>query len=149
MASQALSTLMKFFPMAKSTSTLQKVRLDKWLWAARFFKTRALAKAAIEGGKVHINGQRAKPSKDLVSGETLCIRQRWDEKTVTVTELSDQRRGAPEAEKLYSETTESVALREKHTAERKAANDSMLPHDRRPTKKQRRQIHRFKEDNQA
>jgi len=135
--------------MAKSTPTLQKVRLDKWLWAARFFKTRALAKAAIEGGKVHINSQRAKPSKDLISGETLCIRQRWDEKTVTVLEVSDQRRGAPEAEKLYKETLESIALREKHTAERKAANCSLLPHDKRPTKKQRRQIHRFKEDNQS
>ena len=140
---------MKFSPMAKPTSTLQKVRLDKWLWAARFFKTRALAKTAIEGGKVHMNGQRTKPSKDLISGETLCIRQRWDEKTVTVIELSDQRRSAPEAEKLYNETPESMTLREKHTAERKATNDSMLPHDRRPTKKQRRQIHRFKEDNQS
>jgi ribosome-associated heat shock protein Hsp15 len=149
MVSQALSTLMKFSPMAKSTSTLQKVRLDKWLWAARFFKTRALAKTAIEGGKVRINGQRAKPSKDLILGETLCIRQRWDEKTVTVIMLSDQRRGAPEAEKLYNETSESMALREKHTAERKATNNSMSPHDRRPTKKQRRQIHRFKEDNQS
>jgi len=149
MVSQPSFTLMKFSPMAKLIPPLQKVRLDKWLWAARFFKTRALAKTAIEGGKVHINGQRAKPSKDLITGETLCIRQGRDEKTVTVIQLSNQRRGAPEAEKLYNETSESIALREKHTAERKAANCSMLSHDRRPTKKQRRQIHRFKEDNQS
>ena len=134
--------------MPDLTSPLQKVRIDKWLWAARFFKTRALAKTAIEGGKVHINGQRTKPSKDVIVGEILCIRQGWDEKTVIVDKLSDQRRGASEAQTLYSETTESIEQRKKHAAERKAANLAMSPHDRRPTKKQRRQIHRFKEENQ-
>jgi ribosome-associated heat shock protein Hsp15 len=133
--------------MAKSSAPLQKIRIDKWLWAARFFKTRALAKAAIEGGKVHINGQRTKPSKDIILGETLCIRQGWDEKTVIVDKLFDQRRGATEAETLYSETAESTEKRAKLLAERKAANCSASTHDRRPTKKQRRQIHRFKEEN--
>jgi ribosome-associated heat shock protein Hsp15 len=134
--------------MSKQKITLQKVRLDKWLWAARFFKTRALAKKAIEGGKVHIDGQRAKPSKDLILGAILQIRQGLYEKTVHVSDLSDQRRGATEAATLYSETQESITLREKHAAERKASNHAISFHDQRPNKKQRRQIHRFKEENQ-
>lgn len=134
--------------MSKQKITLQKVRLDKWLWAARFFKTRALAKKAIEGGKVHVDGQRAKPSKDLTLGVILQIRQGLYEKTVHVNGLSDQRRGAAEAAALYDETRESIALREKHAAERKASNHAISFHDQRPNKKQRRQIHRFKEENQ-
>lgn len=133
--------------MPAEKMTLQKVRLDKWLWAARFFKTRALAKAAIEGGKVHIDGQRAKPSKEITTGTTLCIRQGWDEKTVIVDNLSDQRRGATEASTLYHETADSILLREQRAAERKASNHAISFHDKRPTKKQRRQIHRFKEEN--
>ena len=74
----------------------QKVRLDKWLWAARFFKTRGVAKQAIEGGKVHYEGQRTKCSRHVEVGATLVIRQGFDEKTVVVVALSDQRRGAPE-----------------------------------------------------
>ena len=73
---------------------MEKVRIDKWLWAARFFRTRALAKKAIEGGKVRIGGQRTKPSKEVKVGEVLIIRQGWDEKEVVVDNLSDQRRGA-------------------------------------------------------
>ena len=87
--------------MAKSAAPVQKIRIDKWLWAARFFKTRALAKAAIEGGKVHINGQRTKPSKDVILGEVLCIRQGWDEKTVIVDKLSDVRTQIDEATFQY------------------------------------------------
>ncbi|TNE81448.1 MAG: ribosome-associated heat shock protein Hsp15 [Gammaproteobacteria bacterium] len=126
----------------------QKVRLDKWLWAARFFKTRALAKAAIEGGKVHIDGQRAKPSKEICTGMELVIRQGWDEKTVIVDNLSEQRRGASEAALLYTETDASIAQRLQRAEERKAANLSRMSPDHRPSKKQRRQIHRFKEQNQ-
>ena len=73
---------------------MDKVRIDKWLWAARFFKTRALAKNAIENGKVHINGQKPKPSRMLDVGETLTVRQGYDEKILEVVALSDQRRGA-------------------------------------------------------
>lgn len=124
-----------------------KVRLDKWLWAARFFKTRALAKAAIEGGKVHIDGQRAKPSKEITTGAELTIRQGWDEKTVVVNNLSDQRRGANEAALLYTETEASIELRTKRAEERKAVNQSASFQDHRPSKKERRQIHRFKEQN--
>lgn len=125
---------------------MDKVRIDKWLWAARFFKTRNRAKQAIDGGKVHCDGQRVKPSKDLAVGHTLTIRQGWDEKTVEVIALSDQRRGAADAALLYRETDESIALRERYAAERKAFRGTDLVSDRRPTKKQRRQIHRFKQE---
>ena len=100
---------------------MERTRIDKWLWAARFFRTRALAKKAIEGGKIRIDGQRVKPSKDIKIGETLIIRQGWDEKEILVEELSDQRRGAPEAARLYTETPVSLARREQSAAERKAA----------------------------
>lgn len=121
-----------------------KLRLDKWLWAARFFKTRSLAKAAIEGGKVQLGGQRVKVSKEISVGDELQIRQGWDEKTVVVEALSDQRRGAPEAQQLYTETADSVARREAATQARKAAGGMIDRPAQRPTKKQRRQIHRFK-----
>jgi ribosome-associated heat shock protein Hsp15 len=123
----------------------EKLRLDKWLWAARFFKTRSLAKAAIEGGKVHLGGQRVKVSREVSVGDTLQIRQGWDEKVVVVMALSEQRRGAPEAQRLYEETGESIAKREAEAAARKAAGGMIDRPDRRPDKRQRRQIHRFKD----
>ena len=126
---------------------ITRLRLDKWLWAARFFKTRSLAKAAIEGGKVHLKGQRVKVSREISVGDTLQIRQGWDQKTVVVTALSDQRRGAPEAQQLYQETAESAAKRENEAAARKAAGGMIERPARRPSKKQRRQIHRFKDVN--
>ncbi len=122
-----------------------KLRLDKWLWAARFFKTRSLAKAAIEGGKVHLGGQRVKVSREVSVGDTLQIRQGWDEKVVVIRALSDQRRGAPEASTLYEETPESIARRESEAAARKAAGGMIERPARRPAKKERRQIHRFKD----
>jgi ribosome-associated heat shock protein Hsp15 len=122
-----------------------KLRLDKWLWAARFFKTRSLAKAAIEGGKVRLDGQRVKVSKEISVGDTLQVRQGWDEKVVVVQALSDQRRGAPEAQALYRETEESMGKREAEAAARKAAGGMIERPAHRPTKKQRRQIHRFKD----
>lgn len=124
---------------------MSSVRLDKWLWAARFFKTRALAKTAIEGGKVKLNGERTKPSKLLTAGETLSIRQGWDDKIVIVLALSEQRSSAPEAAQLYRETEASLAARAQRAAARKAHGTSPGPAQR-PTKKQRRQIHRFKAD---
>ncbi len=123
----------------------QKLRLDKWLWAARFFKTRSLAKAAIEGGKVHLAGQRVKVSKEISVGDTLQVRQGWDERTVEVLALSDQRRGAPEAQALYRESEESIARRESEAAARKAAGGMIDRPASRPNKKQRRQIHRFRD----
>ena len=116
-----------------------KVRLDKWLWAARFFKTRALAKAAIEGGKVHCRGERCKPSKEPKVGDELVIRSGFDERTVVIRALSAVRRGAPEAQTLYEETAQSLAAREEAAALRKAGALGMQT-DGRPSKKQRRQI---------
>jgi ribosome-associated heat shock protein Hsp15 len=123
-----------------------KLRLDKWLWAARFFKTRSLAKAAIDGGKVQLDGKRVKVSKEIAVGACLRIRQGWDEKDIEVLALSNQRRGAPEAELLYQESAESIQRREQEAAARKAAGGMIDRPLQRPTKKQRRQIHRFKED---
>jgi len=120
---------------------MEKVRIDKWLWAARFFKTRSIAKQAIEGGKVHADGQRIKASKEIIVGATLSIRQGWDLVEVEVLALSDQRRGADIARGLYRETEQSVDRRERERSERQAANAGMQRE--RPNKKQRRQIHRF------
>ncbi|MCR6652866.1 MAG: ribosome-associated heat shock protein Hsp15 [Cellvibrionaceae bacterium] len=124
---------------------LSKVRIDKWLWAARFFKTRSLAKQAIDGGKVHVGGQRVKASKDLTIGLVLQIRQGFDEREVIVKALSEQRRGAPEAALLYEETPASLARRELSAQQRKLASAMQPASDGRPTKKQRRQIHQFKQ----
>lgn len=127
------------------SNTLEKVRIDKWLWAARFFKTRSIAKQAVEGGKVQCDGQRVKPSKEVTLGLTLKIRQGFDDKTVVIKALSDQRRGAPEAQLLYEETPESAALREERAAQRKAGGlAGQVISDHRPNKKERRQIHRFR-----
>lgn len=122
-----------------------KVRLDKWLWAARFFKTRALAKAAIEGGKVHCRGERCKPSKEPKLGEELVIRAGFDERTVVIRALSAVRKGAPEAQLLYEETAESLSRRENAAAMRKAGSLGVET-DGKPSKKQRRALQRFRSD---
>jgi ribosome-associated heat shock protein Hsp15 len=118
------------------------IRLDKWLWAARFYKTRSLAKQAIEGGKVHYNGGRCKVSKEVQVAAELSLKVGFDTKIVTVIALSDQRRGASEAALLFQETADSIAKREQDAADRKALG-SGFAHPERPNKKQRRQIHRF------
>jgi ribosome-associated heat shock protein Hsp15 len=127
-----------------SNEVQEKVRLDKWLWAARFYKTRALAKEAIEGGKVHCRGERCKPSKEPRVGDELVLRAGYDERTVVIEQLSAVRRGAPQAQLLYRETEDSVTAREQAAALRKAGALGIQT-DGRPTKKQRRQIHRFKD----
>ncbi len=124
-----------------------KLRIDKWLWAARFFKTRSLAKEAIDGGKVHCDGQRIKASKEVTLGLVLSIRQDLDEKIVVVKALSAQRRGAPEAALLYEETEQSQTEREKRRDERKAGIGAFINSDHRPNKKERRQIHKFQRIN--
>ena len=130
---------------AQSANEKSGVRLDKWLWAARFYKTRSIAKAMIEGGKVHYNGQRAKTSKEVEVGATIKLRQGNDEKEIIVTALSDQRCGAPEAQLLYQETEKSVKQREAIALARKA-NALSMPHpDRRPNKKERRELVKFKD----
>ncbi|WOJ93180.1 S4 domain-containing protein [Congregibacter variabilis] len=120
-----------------------KLRVDKWLWAARFFKTRSLAKAAIEGGKVQLEGQRVKVSREISVGDQLRIRQGWDERDIIVMALSDQRRGAPEAQALYLETGESIARREQSAQARKLAGGMIGRPAKKPDKRARRQIHRF------
>jgi len=124
---------------------LTRLRVDKWLWAARFFKTRSLAKAAIEGGKVQMDGQRVKVSREIGPGDVLRIRQGWDDREVTVLAVSDQRRGAPEARLLYEESAESIARREAEAAARRAAGGITPNPNRRPSKRERRLIHRFKD----
>ena len=127
-----------------SDNQQEKVRLDKWLWAARFYKTRALAKEAIEGGKVHCRGERCKPSKEVKVGDEVVLRAGYDERIVVIEQLSAVRRGAPQAQLLYRETDESISAREKAAQLRKAGALGIQT-DGRPTKKQRRQIHRFKD----
>jgi ribosome-associated heat shock protein Hsp15 len=120
-----------------------KCRLDKWLWAARFFKTRSLATAAIETGKVHVDGDRVKPAKEVKTGQIVHIRNRDFEIEVNVLALSNIRKGAPEAALLFSETQASISKREnaKLTGENEfAQRDRGLG---RPTKKQLRDIKKF------
>lgn len=127
-------------------TTNNTVRLDKWLWAARFYKTRALARQMIQSGKVHYNGQRTKPSKLVEVGALLKLRQGFDSKEIEVLALSDQRRGAPEAQLLYQETPASVEKREQNAQARKL-NAMYNPHPQgRPDKKQRRQLIKMKDE---
>ncbi len=121
----------------------QGVRLDKWLWAARFYRTRSLAIAAINGGKIHLNGVRAKPSKAVKLGDRLRIRRALTEMVVVVTAISAQRGSASIAQTLYSETAESVAERERQQALRKLSAPPGGFSSHRPDKRERRKIIRF------
>lgn len=121
-----------------------ELRLDKWLWVARFYKSRAIARAMIEGGKVHYNGQRSKPGKQVEVGALVRLWQGDDEKEVQVLQLAPQRRGASEAQLLYRETEQSELKRQK-MAEARRLNSLYAPHpDSRPDKKQRRDLMRLK-----
>ncbi|GAA6134636.1 ribosome-associated heat shock protein Hsp15 [Oceaniserpentilla sp. 4NH20-0058] len=123
-----------------------KVRLDKWLWAARFFKTRALAKAAIEGGKVLYDGQRCKVSRTVDVGATLQVRQGYDDKIITVLKISEQRKGAADAQLLYEETAASIKKRMDEADRRRKFAQSNPLFDHKPNKKERRQISKFKDE---
>lgn len=123
--------------------SLTKMRLDKWLWAARFFKTRALAAEAVGGGKVHVDGRRVKPGKEISVGTRIEITKAPYTWEITVTGLNPQRRPAREAALLYVEDPQSQARREEIARQRAEKTASGYP-ARRPDKKQRRQIHRFK-----
>ncbi|MGB8666891.1 MAG: ribosome-associated heat shock protein Hsp15 [Serratia inhibens] len=130
--------------MKEKTTRDDAVRLDKWLWAARFYKTRALARDMIDGGKVHYNGQRGKPSKIVEINAEIKLRQGNEERTVIVLALTGQRRGADEAQQMYQETEASILNREKMAIARKM-NALTMPHpDRRPDKKERRDLIKFK-----
>ena len=121
------------------------VRADTWLWAARFFKSRAKAKEAINGGKVSINGSRFKPSKQLSVEDTLSVRQGWEEKEIIIKVLSDKRHGASIAKELYEETLESVEKRKMAALARKAAGALISKNN--PNKRDRRLLHKFRRRN--
>lgn len=120
-----------------------KCRLDKWLWAARFYKTRSLATEAIESGKVHVDGERAKPAKEVKVGAVLYIRRKELEMEIIVRSLSTQRKGAPEAALLYEETPESISKRQEMAITREAEHARRERGAGRPTKRQMRDIKRF------
>jgi len=119
-------------------------RLDKWLWAARFFKTRSMAREAVAGGKVHLNGNRAKPGRTLNIGDELRIQRGEDVYTITIAELTGTRGPAVVAATLYAESEENRLEREKLAAERKLAHEQRGMRERRPDKRERRKIIRFK-----
>lgn len=120
-----------------------KVRLDKWLWAARFFKTRALATEAINGGHIHLNGHRPKPSRSIEPGDELSIRRGQDEYRITVRELAEKRGPASVAQQLYEESEQSRAERERLAEQRRLQAAAEPRPAKRPDKKGRRQIIRF------
>ncbi len=119
------------------------MRLDKWLWAARFFKTRSLACQAIENGRVRLNGERAKPAREIRAGDRLELRIGEFDWTLTVLGLSLQRGPAPVAQLLYEEDPASHARRQQQVRDRKLATSPEAAIKGRPTKRDRRQIHRF------
>lgn len=133
-------------PDTSTTHSLTKVRADKWLWAARFFRTRSLAKEAIESGKVQMNGNKIKVSRELHVGDTLTIRQghatRLEEKTITILALSENRGNATIAASLYAESEESQTQRAFFAEQRKLMN--LARPDGKPDKKQRRDLQKLK-----
>jgi ribosome-associated heat shock protein Hsp15 len=123
------------------------VRLDKWLWAARFYKTRAVAAAAVAGGKVHFNGARVKPAKQVKTGDRLLIRTGPYEWDVTVAAVSEKRGPASEAQKLYQESEQSRLTREEIALQRKAERLAAPAFAKgRPSKRDRRRIIKFTQD---
>lgn len=125
----------------------EKVRLDKWLWAARFFKTRALATEAINGGHVHLNGHRAKPARNVNPGDMLAIRKGEVKFVVEVVDLASRRRPAKEAVLLYQETEQSKLARERYVEQRRLMAASGPKPPKRPDKRARRRIIRFTNKN--
>jgi len=120
-----------------------KVRIDKWLWAARFFKTRSLASRAVSGGHIDLNGSRIKPSRGVRVGDQLVIRRGVVEMVVIVQDLSSRRGPAVRARTLYEETEESIVRREKIRAERRLIQAPAGSPNRRPDKRERRKIRKF------
>ena len=125
---------------------MEKVRLDQWLWAARFYKTRSLSKTAINSGKVKVNGKSCKPSKEIVVSDEVLIRAKHFQKTVIVSFLSNIRQNATLASKLYVETEESIDTRLREQALKKSSFDLRM-NSVKPNKKQRRQLDSFLNSN--
>lgn len=122
---------------------VNKVRLDKWLWAARFFKTRSLATTAVNGGKVHVNDQRVKPSRAISVGDRLTVQRGLERYEIVIDGLSEKRGPAKVAQTLYTESEESIRGRDEAAALRKAANQGMRPSENRPSGRNRRLIRSF------
>ena len=129
--------------MTHEKSPLDRMRLDKWLWAARFFKTRSLATQAIDNGRVKLNGERVKPAREVKPGDRLNIHLGEIDWTVTVRALAMQRGPAPVAQALYEEDPASHARRQQQVLDRRQAASPAADIKGRPTKRDRRQIHRF------
>lgn len=129
--------------MAQDNIADGKCRLDKWLWAARFYKTRSLATDAIDGGKIHVDGDRVKPAKEVRLGQVIQIRRKDLDMEVVVKALSVTRRGAPEAALLYDETPESAAKRDNEAVTKVADHARRERGAGRPTKRQLRDIKKF------
>ncbi|MGB5607151.1 MAG: S4 domain-containing protein [Gammaproteobacteria bacterium] len=127
-----------------ATNNLTTMRADKWLWAARFYKTRALALQAINGGKVHVNGERIKPARRLSVGEGMTITKGPYRFAITVEKLNTQRRPAAEASEMYSESQASVNERRALYAERKLQGHGARNRERRPDKRTRGKIRQMK-----
>lgn len=123
-----------------SNENAPEVRLDKWLWAARLFKTRSLARTAVQAGKVHYNGQRTKPSKVVERGATVKVPAGYDIKELVINEIVEQRRGAALIQDMYRETQSSIEQRERNTQARKLSAFHSPKPETKPDKKQRRQI---------
>lgn len=122
-----------------------RVRLDKWLWAARFFKTRSQATQAVNGGKVHVNGGRAKAGHGVKAGDSLTITKAEQIFAVEVRSLGERRGSASVAQTLYEETAASISAREQVAMQRRQAHNSMPHPDHRPDKRERRHLRRFKQ----
>ncbi len=123
---------------------LTSVRLDKWLWASRFFKTRKDAVEAISGGKVHLNGARVKPSRNVQVSDKVDITRNNEKYHITVAGLNDKRRPAKEAQLLYEESNESIKARESEREIRRLNNASVTRPDKKPNKKERRQMNKWR-----
>lgn len=124
---------------------MQSVRIDKWLWAARFYKTRSMASKACDLGRAEVNGQPTKPAREIRVGDTLKIKTEGGEFTVEVLELSEMRGPAPVAQALYRETEESKEARAKAAADRKLMMMYEPAPQHRPSKRDRRLIHKFRD----
>ena len=120
------------------------VRIDRWLWAARFFKTRSLAKRAVEGGKVHLQGSRVKPAKEVHVGQSMSIRRGDSEVTVVIADLSEHRGPAKAAQALYAETAQSIEARELASSRRRMEKAGLQVPASRPSKKDRRDLRKLK-----
>ena len=129
--------------MSRREDSSDKVRIDKWLWAARFFKTRALAAEAVNGGKVHLDGQRIKAARTVRVGDVYELQRGWERMTIVVRGLSARRGPASEARELYEETAESIERREREAEQRRLARLQRPVMDHRPNKKERRQLRSF------